>query len=282
MRTVRHGRVSFPLMNGPGRQISTLLVLAAIGLSGCGWFHFGGDDKQAVERHLSQAKKLYEQRDYLGAIRAYEDILKIQPRYARAHLKIGLIYDHNLKDHLSAAYHYQRFLQLSDSDSAEADLARSSLENARLQFAATVPNSSGQGSPEVVQLRSENVALHRQVDELKRDIVRLRGKLAGSDPRYAVGSGEARSIRGSQKTEPPIVPSPSPPPRVQTPPTAKPVIKPSPISKTYVIKKGDGIQSIAEKVYGDRSRWREIMAANPKIKDPNRLTPGQTIVLPQN
>ena len=265
-------------MNGPGRQPSVVrcqlliwLVLAAFGLSGCGWFHFGGDDKQAVERHLSQAKKLYEQRDYMGAIRAYEDILKIQPRYARSYFKIGLIYDHNLKDYLSAAYHYQRFLQLSDSDSAEADLARSSLENARLQFAAMVPNSSGQGSPELVQLRSENVALHRQVDELKRDIVRLRGKLTSPE-----------NIRGSQKMEPPIVPSPSPPPRVQTPPTIKPVIKPAPISKTYIVKKGDGIQSIAEKVYGDRSRWRDIMAANPKIKDPNRLTPGQTLILPQN
>ncbi|NUN92589.1 MAG: LysM peptidoglycan-binding domain-containing protein, partial [Verrucomicrobiae bacterium] len=51
-------------------------------------------------------------------------------------------------------------------------------------------------------------------------------------------------------------------------------------SRRYTVQRGEGIQMIAEKVYGDRSRWREIMQANPSIKDPARLRAGQVLVIP--
>lgn len=50
-------------------------------------------------------------------------------------------------------------------------------------------------------------------------------------------------------------------------------------SKTYVVKAGDTLSSIAQREYGNQSRWVEIARANPTV-DPNRLHVGQSIRLP--
>ncbi len=51
------------------------------------------------------------------------------------------------------------------------------------------------------------------------------------------------------------------------------------ISK-YTVRKGDTLFSIARRVYGNESRWRDIAAANG-ITDGNRIYVGQEIVLPE-
>jgi len=48
---------------------------------------------------------------------------------------------------------------------------------------------------------------------------------------------------------------------------------------TYTVKKGDTFIKIAREVYGDPSRMKDIIAANPGI-EPRKLKVGQTIVLP--
>lgn len=252
-------------MTAACREVVWILAIACA-LCGCHRVDWSSDTRQAVDAHLARVKRFYEQRDYTGAISAYEEILRIQPNHPVAHFKIACIYDRNLNDYLNAAYHYQRFLQSPTPDPAYVDLARSALENVKLQLAATVPNAGAQGSPELVRLRSENAALHRQIEDLKREIVQSRGKRVES----ARGPGD----------QPPSPPLPVPAVPV---PTAreKPFSEPSPArSKTYVVKKGEGIQAIAEKAYGDRSKWRAIVAANPGIKDPNQLKPGQVLLLP--
>jgi LysM repeat protein len=249
------------------RCLVSILITAALFLTGCDQLGMSGNSKQMVERHLEKAKRAYEQRDFKGAIEEYEGILRIQPDYARAHFQIAMIYNSNLNDYLNAAYHFQKFLDLNPNAS-EADLARSYLESARLQFAASVPNSSGQGSPELVRLRSENTALYRQIEDLKRDIVRLRGKT--TEPPPAHKSGTTPSAPSGAGTPPPAVT-----------PVKKPATKTAPAARTYTVKKGDGIQSIAERMYGDRSRWRDIIDANPELKgDPKSLKPGQVLNLP--
>jgi tetratricopeptide (TPR) repeat protein len=216
---------------------------------------FSGDSRQVVETHLVRAKKCYEQRDFQGAIAAYSEILRVQPKYSDAYFQIALIYDRNLNDYLNAAYFYQRFLESPGPDSGKVELTKGFLENAKLQFAASIPNAGGQNSPELVKLRTENAALHRQVEDLKREIVR------------------GRTAKGSES-----------PKQVEGKPIATPVVKmeakPTLRGKTYTVKKGEGIQAIAEKVYGDKAKWKEIVIANPNLKDPNRLSPGQVLNLP--
>ena len=50
---------------------------------------------------------------------------------------------------------------------------------------------------------------------------------------------------------------------------------------TYVIVAGDSLSSIAGAISGDIQNWRIIHAANlTAIPDPNRITPGQRIIIP--
>ncbi len=50
---------------------------------------------------------------------------------------------------------------------------------------------------------------------------------------------------------------------------------------SYVVVKNDSLFSIAKKVLGDSSRWREIYEANKDIfSNPDRIYPGQELIIP--
>jgi len=67
--------------------------------------------------------------------------------------------------------------------------------------------------------------------------------------------------------------TPAQPARVEKPAT--------PVGQTYVVKAGDSLSKIAQAVYGDLNRWREIYEANKdKIPNPNVIEVGQELVLP--
>ena len=50
--------------------------------------------------------------------------------------------------------------------------------------------------------------------------------------------------------------------------------------KTYTVKKGDTLWAIAKRTYGRGTEYKKIAKANPKIKNPNLIYPGQVITLP--
>lgn len=52
-----------------------------------------------------------------------------------------------------------------------------------------------------------------------------------------------------------------------------------PATRTYTIRKGDTFWSIAQRIYGDGQRWKDIAQANPSV-DPKKLAIGQEIDLP--
>jgi nucleoid-associated protein YgaU len=93
---------------------------------------------------------------------------------------------------------------------------------------------------------------------------------------------------GCQTTPTPIAPAPSPLPglplekdiNLPPDPTPEPTPTPEPAMQ-YKIKKGDTLAKIAKKVYGDSSKWRIIIEANPDI-NPKNLKPGDEIKIPQN
>lgn len=51
-------------------------------------------------------------------------------------------------------------------------------------------------------------------------------------------------------------------------------------NEMYVVRPGDTLSGIAGRVLGDAQRWREILKDNPQITNPNRIYPGDTLVLP--
>lgn len=50
----------------------------------------------------------------------------------------------------------------------------------------------------------------------------------------------------------------------------------------YVVKKGDTLQKISNKMYGTTKKWQKIYEANKNIlKGPNMINPGQKLVIPE-
>ena len=50
-------------------------------------------------------------------------------------------------------------------------------------------------------------------------------------------------------------------------------------NRTYVVRRGDTLWSIAVREYGSGQRWRDIAEANPNL-NPTKLRIGQQIILP--
>lgn len=51
--------------------------------------------------------------------------------------------------------------------------------------------------------------------------------------------------------------------------------------RTYVVAAGDNLSVIAKKIYGDASRWKDILEANKAtVKDANLIRVGQELVIP--
>jgi len=69
----------------------------------------------------------------------------------------------------------------------------------------------------------------------------------------------------------------SPSPSVSPTPSVEPTPTPAPTPVTYVIKKGDTLLKIAT---ANGLTLEELMAANPTIKDPNKIAEGQQIIIP--
>jgi len=68
-----------------------------------------------------------------------------------------------------------------------------------------------------------------------------------------------------------------PSPSVSPSPSVEPTPTPAPTPVVYVIKKGDTLSKIAT---ANGLTLAELMAANPSIKDPNKISEGQQIVIP--
>ena len=52
-------------------------------------------------------------------------------------------------------------------------------------------------------------------------------------------------------------------------------------SRTYIVQSGDTLSKIAKEYYGDANRYMDIYNANTdKLSDPNKIHPGQELVIP--
>ncbi len=83
-----------------------------------------------------------------------------------------------------------------------------------------------------------------------------------------------------KKPQPAPAAPPPPAPLAQTPPAAAPpvVILPQ-APRTYVVKKGDTLWGIASLYLQDPWRWPDIWYANPAIKNPHLIYPGDELML---
>ena len=97
-------------------------------------------------------------------------------------------------------------------------------------------------------------------------------------PGYEAESGEPMPMDEAAKLEP-VDPDAAPP--VADVPEVQQAEEPAsdPDAQTYTVRRGDTLWSIAEQVYGEGQRWRDIVEANPELH-PEQLHVGQELTLP--
>ena len=124
-------------------------------------------------------------------------------------------------------------------------------------------------------------AAQQELTDQRNEIARLEAQIATMEAELAAvdaGSGSSDGGASEAASE-----------DVQADPTARrdaPSEAPSPGQRNeeeegqrYVIQSGDSLASIAQEVYGDPTRWRDIARAND-LEEPYALTVGQSLRIP--
>ncbi|HRE83309.1 MAG TPA: LysM peptidoglycan-binding domain-containing protein [Opitutaceae bacterium] len=229
---------------------------------------------------------------------------------AESHLEAGLLYQFHIKDSIAAIYHYRKFRELKPN-SPQADLVRQRIDGATREFASTLPGDPlnnavvprYEGFDQIERFRRENEALKAEVATLRTQMsnrppppsparggstVDTRGGLGEGTQVFSSGTtvtavvdadprlqGDSRAVLTPVN---PPTPTPSPGLAAPTRPTDLPVVAGG---RRHVVAKGDTLMSLALRYYGDRSRWRDIYAANRAImRAENDLRIGSELRIP--
>src|SRR5205807_10435282 len=181
--------------------------------------------------------------DFARAINLYEAALDDSPRCAEIHYKLALLYDDKLNDPVSALHHFKRYIALSPNG-PHANEVTKSIKHDEIAALTALSGDSVIPRSEAAQLRNENLNLHKELE-------------ARAVPARSVTDRSRDGNTGSKKT----------------------VSKKG--ERSYVVQSGDTLFSISRKFYKSPKRWKEILDANRKsIRDPKKLTVGQTLIIP--
>ena len=230
----------FPVSGTISSACVWLSILFVLGLSAC--------DRLGGSRHahlIQDADTKSAQGDFARAINLYEAALDDSEsiRNADVHYKLALLYDDKLSDPVSALHHFRRCLALSPTGAHAADV-KNSIKRDEIAALTALSGDSVITRSEAARLRNENLNLHKELE-------------ARAVPARSVTDRPQERDASSKKT------------------TSKKG------GQSYVVQSGDTLFSISRKFYKSTKRWKEILNANRNnIRDPKKLTVGQTLIIP--
>lgn len=233
-------------------------VLCALALA-------GGCERRVAAPETSaaylEARRAAEEGDWARAARHYRQVLDAHPRFAAAHIELGLLCDERLGDPIGAVYHFRRCLELEPSADKRRVL-EDYIERAKLSLASKLPQAGSVDTSELVRLQNQNTALTVELTALKSRLAELE---AAAKPSPATGAVAV------------VVPPPPPPPAATNTVAALEPARP----RTHKVAKGDTLSSLALKYYGSRAAWERIYLANKSsLPNKDQLRIGQELVLP--
>jgi tetratricopeptide (TPR) repeat protein len=230
-----------------------------MGVAGCsqgvGWM----DREDRANLLMQRAATSLEAGDKEAAIRHYRHALLSDPTVARAHFDLAVLLQEHERDYVGAIYHFQQY-RLLRPKTEKTDMIEERIRVASQLYAASVLRRDATAR-RVIELEAENAALKTKVQELGDQVARL--------------TTYARSAP-TPPAAPPVT-TPVSAPRPATPPPTHGRVAP----RTYTVKAGDTLASIATVCYRDSSQWTRIYQANQTaLSGENRLTVGQTLIVP--
>lgn len=259
-------RWAFRGLKSSTRLVAPLLIVAQLAfIVGCSRGVKWLDQQDLSEPLMQRAFARKNEGNIDSAVRLYAEALDNDPKLARAHLDIALLLHDYGKDYVRAIYHYQRYLELRPR-TEKREMIENRIRLAGQLFGASVFPRDRAGAGRVGALEKENDDLKHQVEELSRQLDQARATAAqttdgGPDFTQAATSGKqrARLRSGSDAGQA----------------AGQKVIR------TYRVKRGDTLSSIAAELYKDPSKWEKIYKANrDSLANSSKLKVGQVLVIP--
>ncbi|MDB6166388.1 MAG: LysM domain/BON superfamily protein [Lacunisphaera sp.] len=279
-----------------------LLAAAALVLAAC-----GGDERlsyatEVDEPAYREGTALLKTGRKQEALNAFLKVIDKRGEDApESHLSVGLLYAEDIRDPLSAIYHFKKFLALRPN-SPQAPLVRQRIDAAMRDFARTLPDQPLENQLNRVdlvaaldRLKQENAALKQELADVKAGRATAGTLAVNSDiPATTAPQG---GFNFSLETVPVVrtrAPAPAPPPPATRRPStaAKPAVAPGaknppPAAATHVagrrhtVMPGDTLSKLAQQYYGNRAKWRDIYAANRDVmKSESDLRAGVELKIP--
>ena len=221
---------------------------------------------------------------------------------AESHLEAGSIYLYYTKDPVEAYHHFRRYLALQPN-SKEANGVRGKVEEAKREFARTLPARPLDDQSVKMQADDTIEKMRREIEELRAQNATLRGgsniPVSRSAPMISLPD-EAQPRQPAPPVATVIDPStgtPAPQTRTTTPPgtalqspattppTAQrpaPATRPtSPTARTHTVAPKETLYGISMKYYGNGRQVDAIYQANrDQMRSKEDVRPGMTLKLP--
>lgn len=300
------------------RQIVVLVLagLAVLGGVGCERGDSQAISSEADEPNFRQGQQLVKQGRSQEALASFLKVIAKRGESApESHLEAGLLYLDQVKDPLAAIYHFRKYLELQPN-SRQSVYVRARIDVAKREFARTLPAQPLESQAERLDMLEQVNRLQRENDSLKAELATLRGgapsptvrtrvvlnhEPAPAEPKADDGGRSFITLRpevapvetAPESNDSPISLAPEPSPSAwdvpATPPAAQPGARlpptkptaPAATGRRHVVAKGDTLFSLAQRYYGNRSRWRDIYAANRDLlPSENSLRLGMEIRIP--
>lgn len=197
------------------------------------------------EHALEQAQQKQSSGDAPSAANLFERALDGTAKTANTHFRMALLYDEKMGDAIGSIYHLHRYLALAPAG-IHAKEAKTNLARLEPILATSLGGGTLVSHAEALKLKSENAELKRQ----------LADRNAPPAPARAGAETGRAAARDAQRN-------------------------PAPGARTYEVKPGDTMASIARKFYKNKARAKDLQDANLNaVPDPRKLKPGQTLMIP--
>jgi LysM repeat protein len=262
--------------------IGACSVLALAGLAGCGG-ESGSLSSEMDDSYYRDGQQMERQGRWEEALTDYLKVIDRRPDTApESNLDAGLIYLNHIKDPIFAIYHFRKYLEL-EPNSKQAVYVKGLVDAAKREFARELPGQPLESQTEHLGVEEQVARLQRENDELKTENSALRaGVPVASEHSSTIDIGaipSPQSIAEAPQPVPaqgasPISLAPvdqgaaEPTSAISDAPTVSPKAAPAKEgagSHHHTVARGDTLFSLAQKFYGNRSKWRDIYAANRDV-----------------
>jgi len=215
------------------------------------------DDQESRTKLMQKAQAEENKGDNDSAIRLYKEILDKNPGLIRAHLDLALLLHQHAKDYVGAIYHYKCYLEWRPQ-TEKRQMIEENIRLAENQFASVIlkryPSLAGvsipRGAENALSRNDPNSMSERLEKNIRKDKT-LSGQTIESG-KSAAGWSEQTTAQVGRKS-----------------------------SRTYVVKTGDTLSTIASEVYQDKNKWRLIFDANREaLRDSEKVKVGQVLAIP--